>query len=61
MALQVTFGGRCVVGVKVNVVAPPGGAGETLNVTGVPTGHWMPNAEAVMLTALLKVNDSALV
>ena len=58
VATQVVPAGRFAEGVSVNVVAPPGGDGESVNAFEVPEGHSRVKAEAVTFTAALKVNDT---
>ena len=55
VTVHVTPAGSGLLGVSVNVVAPPGGAGESVNGSGVPVGHSSVNALAVTFTGLLNV------
>jgi hypothetical protein len=58
VAVQTTPAGRFALGVKVKELAPPGGAGEIVKLSGVPLGHWRVNAVPVTLTAALKLTVS---
>ena len=55
--MHVTPAGSGELGVSANVLAPPGGAGDSVNATGVPTGQASVNALAVTFTGLLNVTD----
>ena len=53
--MHVTPAGSGLDGVNANVLTPPGGAGESVNGSGVPVGHSSVNALAVTFTGLLNV------
>jgi hypothetical protein len=61
VTVHVTPAGSGPDGASANVLAPPGGLGDSANASGVPAGHSSLNALAVTFTGLLNVTAGVIV